>query len=181
MAMEIRKTVFLRETLYGEGGAAGARPVHRAAALAVIPNPYAGRDAADLEPLYDVGAGLAERLMPELVQLLGGNAVSYGKAAIVGVAGEIEHGAALLHPKLGKPMRAAVGGGEAIIASNVKVAAAGADIDVPLNHKDNVWSFDELDTMTLAVADAPRPDEIVVVLAIADGGRVCARIAKGRI
>ncbi len=108
--MDCRKTVFWRETLYGEGGVAGARPVHRAAALAVIPNPYAGKNVADLEPLYDLGAALAERLMPELVALLGGPAVSYGKAAIVGVNGEMEHGAAVLHPKLGKPMRAAVGG-----------------------------------------------------------------------
>jgi hypothetical protein len=179
--MDCRKVVFLRETLFGEGGTEGARPVHRAAALAVIPNPYAGRSVANLEPLYDVGAGLGERLMRELVALLGGKPVSYGKAAIVGVNGETEHGAALLHPKLGKPMRAAVGGGEAIIASNVKVAAAGTSIDVPLNHKDNIWSFDELDTLTVMVADAPRPDEIVVVLAIADGGRVRARIARGRV
>ena len=178
--MDCRKTVFWRETLYGEGGVAGARPVHRAAALAVIPNPYAGKNVADLEPLYDLGAALAERLMPELVALLGGPAVSYGKAAIVGVNGEMEHGAAVLHPKLGKPMRAAVGGGEAIIASNVKVATAGAPIDVPLNHKDNIWSFDELDTLTAMIVDAPRPDEIVVILAIADGGRVRARIAKSR-
>ena len=179
--MDCRKTVFVRETLYGEGADAGARPIHRAAALAVIANPYAGRAVANLEPLYDVGAALAERLMPELVALLGGPAVSYGKAAIVGVNGEMEHGAAVLHPKLGKPMRAAVGGGEAIIASNVKVAAAGTPIDVPLNHKDNVWSFDELDTLTAMIADAPRPDELVVILVIADGGRVRARIAKGRV
>ncbi|HSD55109.1 MAG TPA: amino acid synthesis family protein [Burkholderiales bacterium] len=179
--MDCRKVVFLRETLFGEGGAEGTRPVHRAAALAVIANPYAGKNAANLEPLYDVGAALGERLMGELVALLGGKPVSYGKAAIVGVNGEMEHGAAVLHPKLGKPMRAAVGGGEAIIASNVKVAAAGAPIDVPLNHKDNIWSFDELDTMTVMIADAPRPDEIVVVLTIADGGRVRSRIAKGRV
>ena len=179
--MDCRKTVFLRETLYGDGGVAGTRPVHRAAALAVVPNPYAGKNVANLEPLYDVGAALAERLMPELVALLGGQAVSYGKAVVVGVNGEMEHGAAVLHPKLGKPMRAAVGGGEAIIASNVKVAAAGTTMDVPLNHKDNVWSFDELDTLTVMIADAPRPDELVVILAIADGGRVRARIAKGRV
>ena len=165
--MDCRKIVFLRETLFGESGAEGTRPVHRAAALAVIANPYAGKNAANLEPLYDVGAALGERLMGELVALLGGKPVSYGKAAILGVNGEMEHGAAVLHPKLGKP--------------NVKVAVAGAPIYVPLNHKDNIWSFDELDTITVTVADAPRPDEIVVVLAIADGGRVRARIAKGRV
>jgi hypothetical protein len=119
-------------------------------------------------------------LMPELVKLLGGKVVSYGKAAIVGVAGDLEHAAAILHPKLGKPMRAAIGGGEALIPSNAKVAAAGASIDVPLGHKDNPWSFDEIDTWTLSVADAPRPDEIVVVIAISDGGRPNPRIGKGR-
>ena len=87
---------------------------------------------------------------------------------------------AVCHPKLGKPMREAVGGGEALIPSNVKVAAAGASIDVPLGHKDNAWSFDHFDTLTIAVPDAPRPDEIVVVVAVADGGRPHPRVGKGR-
>ena len=82
-----------------------------------------------------------------------------------------EHGGACIHPMLGKPMRATVGGGKAVIPSNVKVAACGASLDVPLSHKDGSWSFDHFDTITVLMPDAPRPDEIVVVLAVADGGR----------
>jgi len=115
---------------------------------------------------------LGERLMPDLVKLLDGPAVSYGKGALVGVSGEMEHGGACVHPMLGKPMRAAIGGGNAVISSNVKVAAAGASLDVPLGRKDDSWSFPHFDTITVSVADAPRPDEILVVMAIADGGRL---------
>ena len=93
---------------------------------------------------------------------------------MVGAAGEMEHGGACVHPMLGKPMRAAIGGGKAVIGSNVK-AAAGAVLDVPLGHKDDSWSFSHFDTITVSVADAPRPDEILVVMAIADGGRLCNR------
>jgi hypothetical protein len=124
------------------------------------------------ETLFEAGAMLGERLMPELVKLLDGPAVSYGKGAIVGVAGEMEHGGACVHPMLGKPMRAAIGGGKAVIGSNVKVAAAGAVLDVPLGHKDDSWSFPHFDTITVFVADAPRPDEILVAMTIADGGRL---------
>jgi len=109
--------------------------------------------------------------MPDLVKLLDGPAVSYGKRVLVGVDGEMEHGGACVHPMLGKPMRAAIGGGKAVISSNVKVAAAGASLDVPLGHKDDSWSFPHFDTITVSVADAPRPNEILVVMAIADGGR----------
>ena len=119
-------------------------------------------------------------LMPQAVALLPQPAMAYGKAAIVGVEGDLEHAAAILHPKLGKPMRAAVGGGEAIIPSATKVAAAGTLIDVPLGNKDNVWSFDELDTMTVCVADAPRPREILVAMVVSDGGRPNPRVGKGR-
>jgi hypothetical protein len=94
--------------------------------------------------------------------------VSYGKGALVGVDGEMEHGGACVHPMLGKPMRAAVGGGKAVI----KIAAAGASLDVPLGHKDDSWSFPHFDTITVSVADAPRPNEILVVMAIADAGRL---------
>jgi hypothetical protein len=97
--------------------------------------------------------------MPELAKMLDGPAVSYGKGAMVGVNGEMEHGGACVHPMLGRPMRAAIGGGKAVIGSNVKVASAGASLDVPLGHKDDSWSFPHFDTITVSIADAPRPDE----------------------
>ena len=147
----------------------------------MIPNPYAGRFVQDLSPLFDIGAHVAESLMPQLMKALTDKPIAYGKAAIVGVNGEIEHAAALLHPKMGKPMRAAVGGGDAIIPSTSKVAPAGTPIDVPLGNKDNVWAFDEIDTVTVSVPDAPRPDEIVVIIAVSDGGRPEPRVGKGRV
>jgi amino acid synthesis protein len=104
--------------------------------------------------------------------------VSYGKAAIVGLAGDVEHAAAIIHPRMGKPMRAAIGGGKAIIPSNVKVAPAGTAIDVPLSDRDDVWVFDHIDTITVMVPDAPRPNEVVVIVALADGGRPRPRIDK---
>src|SRR5208337_2754554 len=169
--VEIRKIITMREVVLSELGVAAPRPIVRALGMAVIRNPFAGQFVEDLRPLFEAGAMLGERLMPELLKLLGGPAVSYGKGAIVGVAGEMEHGGACIHPMLGKPMRAAVGGGKAVIPSNVKVAACGASLDVPLSHKDDSWSFDHFDTVTVAMPDAPKPDEIVVVLAVADGGR----------
>jgi amino acid synthesis protein len=100
-----------RETVFSELGVEAARPTTRAVGMAVIRNPFAGQFVEDLRPLFKVGAMLGERLMPELAKLLDGPAVSYGKGAIVGVAGEMEHGGAYVHPMLGKPMRAAIGGG----------------------------------------------------------------------
>lgn len=179
--MEIRKIVLTRETVYADGGRIAPRPVNRAVAIAVIENPYAGRFVEDLSPLFDMGAELGERLMPDLVRLLDGTPVAYSKAAIVGVLGEVEHGHALVHPKLGKPMRAAIGGGKAVICSNVKLAAPGTSIDMPFANKDNVWSFDDFSTLTIAVPDAPRPNEIVVAMALSEGGRPFARIGKGPI
>jgi Amino acid synthesis len=170
--VEIRKIITTREVVFSELGVKAPRPVVRAIGMAVITNPFAGRFVEDLRPLFEGGAMLGERLMPDLVELLGRPAVSYGKGALVGVDGEMEHGGACVHPMLGKPMRAAVGGGKAVISSNVKVAAAGAILDVPLGHKDDSWSFVHFDTITVSVADAPRPNEILVVMAIADGGRL---------
>lgn len=178
--MNIRKTILTKETVHSEAGRAASRPTTRVAGIVVIANPYAGRFVDDLSQLFEIGATLGEQLMPEMVKLLAGKVAAYGKAAIVGVSGDLEHAAALLHPKLGKPMRAAIGGGEALIPSSTKVAAAGTTVDVPLGHKDNPWSFDEIDTWTLAVADAPRPDEIVVVLAISDGPRPNPRVGKSK-
>jgi hypothetical protein len=169
--LHIRRTLLLRDTVASDMGKPLAHPIVRAVAMAVIVNPFAGRYVEDLTELFEAGRSIGERLMPELVRLLAGSAVSYGKGAIVGVNGEFEHGGACIHPMLGKPMRAGVGGGKAVIPSNVKVAPCGASLDLPLTHKDDSWSFDHFDTVTVAMPDAPRPEEIVVVLAIADGGR----------
>src|SRR4051812_50107800 len=110
---DIRKILTLREVVFSELGRAASRPVVRAVGIGVIRNPFAGQWAEDLRQLFEAGAALGERLMPELVKLLDGPAVSYGKGALVGVAGGMEHGGACVHPMLGRPMRAAVGGGQA--------------------------------------------------------------------
>ncbi len=177
--MQIRKIVTQHEIVYAEAGREAPTPVSRVAAMAVIENPYAGEQAEDLSVLFDYGAELGERLMSDLAAQLVRPAISYGKAAIVGARGDFEHGGACIHPRLGKPMRAAIGGGEAVIPSNVKVGPPGTTLDVPLGHKDDPWSFDHFDTITVCINDSPRPNEIMVIMALADGGRVNARCGQG--
>ena len=179
--MNLRKLTQTKETIYADAGKPAARIVTRVAAIAVLTNPFAGQYVEDLSPFFHEGAELGATIMADLVKLLPNPAIAYGKAAIVGVDGEIEHGAAVIHPQLGRPIRQAIGGGEAIISSNVKIGGPGTTIDVPLAHKDNIWAFDYLDTMTISIADAPRPREIVAVIAISDGGRPHPRVGKGRI
>lgn len=171
----IRKIVTFREVIGAEMGRTLPSPITRVAGLAVVSNPFAGRHAASLDEMFPIGREIGERLSSELAAQLGGPAITYGKAAIVGLAGEMEHGGACIHPMLGKPMRAAIGGGQAVIPSNVKVAPAGTAIDVPLGHKDEPWSFNHFDTMTVSIADAPRLDEIIIILAFADDGRPLPR------
>ena len=166
-----RKVVITSETIDRENGRQVDPPITRVAGMFVIPNPFAGKFEEDLSPLFELGREVGEHFAPKLAELCNNAVVSYGKAVIVGTAGEIEHGAACMHPKLGKPMRAAIGGGEAIIASNVKVGPSGASIDVPLGNKDDAWSLDHRDSMTVSIPDAPRPDEMVIVIVFADGGR----------
>jgi hypothetical protein len=178
MSMDIRRILVLRDTISSEGGSPAIVPVTRAVACAVIGNPLAGVATDDVGVLVPFGAELGELLVREAQALLSKPVISYGKATIVGTSGDIEHAAAIIHPRMGKPMRDAIGGGQAIIPSNVKIGAAGASIDVPLGHKDDVWSFDQIDTITVAVPGAPRPDEIVVICALADGGRPRPRVAK---
>lgn len=172
MPLDIRKVLTLRETAYADPGHPMAQPIIRVVGLAVITNPFAGQVASALESLFEAGAAIGERLMPDLLALLGERpAVAYGKAAIVGVAGEAEHGHACIHPMLGRPIRALIGGGKALIPSNVKVGPVGVAVDLPIGHKDDPWSRDHFDTITVSVGDAPRPDEIVIAVALADGGR----------
>jgi hypothetical protein len=178
--MEIRRLTLVKDVVYFEGGLPAKLPVTRVAACAVIANPLAGKAQDDIEELLAFGSSLGERLVQEALAVLTRPAISYGKAAIVGTSGDLEHAAAILHPRLGAPMRAALGGGAAIIPSNVKIGAVGETIDVPLGDKDDVWAFDQFDTLSVSVPNSPRPDEIVVIVALADGGRPRPRVRKGQ-
>lgn len=177
--VQLRKKTFIKEVITTDQLGQSCTPVSRVAALAVFRNPLAGTFSEDLSELFEIGGVLGAELAAEAVSQLDGAPVSYGKAAIVGVNGDLEQGGAVIHPRLGAPMRAAADGGEAVILSNAKLGAPGCAIDLPLGHKDNPWSFDHFDTMTLNIPDAPKPDEIVLCLAYADGGRPIPRCGKG--
>lgn len=176
--MKIRRELIISDTINSEGGLPATRPVTRVAACAVIANPLANHPAEDLSELVPLGAELGDFLVRKALAILPNPPVCYGKAAIVGLAGDIEHAAAIIHPRMGSPMRAAIGGGKAIIPSNSKVAVAGTAIDVPLADRNDTWLFDNIDTITITVPDAPRPTEIVIVVALSDGGRPRPRVDK---
>lgn len=179
MRAAIRKLVTLTETVEREMGRPVAPPARRAAAAAVIANPFAGRYAEDLTELIEIGAELGGLLAAEAIAALGGDAAavqSYGKAALVGEAGELEHAAALLHPKMGAPLRAALGGGAALVPSSKKMGGIGQVLDIPLGHKDAAYVRSHFDGMEIRIADAPLPGEIVVAIALATGGRPLARV-----
>ena len=179
--MQIRRIVTTRDVVHADAFGQKCEPITRIATAVVVRNPCAGDYTEDLSELFSMGGALGEQLMADMVNALPGPPVSYGKAAIVGAAGDMEHGGAMIHPKLGKPMRAAVGGGKSLIPSNVKLGHIGTAIDVPLGHKDEAWSFDHFDTITVCVPDAPLADEIVFIMAVADGGRVNPRVGSGPI
>ena len=174
--MRIRKLVTVVEEILEDGGKAAARPVRKAAAVAVIENPFAGRFVEDLQALVKTGEELGDLLGRRAVAALGAAVHSYGKAAVVGVDGEFEHAAAILHPTLGTPFRAAVGGGKAIIPSAKKLGGPGTPIDVPLHFKDAAFVRTHFDAMEVRVPDAPKANEILVALVVTDGGRPHARV-----
>jgi len=177
--MEVRKYVTIVEETLKEGGKKVDPVTRKAAAIAVIRNPFAGKYAENLDPLIDIGeelGGILGKRAVEALRITPKNAESYGKAAVVGEAGELEHAAAILHPKLGTPLREAVGGGKAIIPSAKKMGGPGTEIDVPLHYKDAAFVRSHFDAMTVRVPDAPRADEIVVVIVVTDSGRPHARI-----
>lgn len=179
MTAKIRKLVVQVEETRTEMGKEINPPVRKAAAIAVIENPFAGKYAEDLTSLMDIGEELGDLLGRRAVAALGikpGEAESYGKAAIVGEAGELEHAGAILHPKLGKPLRAAVEKGAALVPSAKKRAGMGAPIDVPLGHKDAAFVRSHFDAMEVRVSDAPRPNEILVAVVVTDSGRPLPRI-----
>lgn len=179
MRAKIRKIVVQIDETRMEMGREVSPPTRRALAMAVIENPYAGRYATDLADLVDIGEELGGLLGERCVQALGiqpAQAESYGKAAIVGESGELEHAAAILHPKLGAPLRKAVGSGAALVPSAKKVGGPGTAIDVPLGHKDAAFVRSHFDAIEARVPDAPRAGEIVVAVAVTDSGRPLARV-----
>ena len=179
MKAKIRKLVVQVEETRLEMGLAVDPPTRKAVAMAVIENPFAGRFQDDLTELMDIGEELGGLLGQACVRALGiqpGQAESYGKAAIVGEAGELEHAAAILHPKLGTPLRKAVEKGAALVPSAKKMGALGTAIDVPLGHKDAAYVRSHFDAVEAHVSDAPRANEIVVAVAVTDSGRPRARV-----
>ena len=175
----IRKLVVQVDETRREMGRDVNPPTRRALAMAVIANPYAGRYSENLDELIAIGEQLGALLGERCVQALGiapGQAQSYGKAAIVGEAGELEHAAAILHPKLGAPLRKAVEKGAALVPSAKKQGGVGSAVDVPLGHKDAAFVRSHFDAIEARVSDAPRANEIVVAVAVTDSGRPMPRI-----
>jgi len=174
----VRKRVTCVEEIFHEGGPVAANPLRRAAALVVIRNPFAGRYVADIEGFMDDLKPLGLEMARALVAGLGGDAKAvegYGKGAIVGSAGELEHGA-LWHVPGGYAMREVLGGAKAIVASTKKVGGPGTRLDVPITHINASYVRSHFDAMEVGVNDAPRADEILLALVMTTGARVHARV-----
>ena len=180
--IEVRKVAVYVEETYSDMGKDLPKPVKRAAAAAVVKNPYAGGYHEDLSLLIDLGeflGGFLARKAREAAGFSREDVENYGKAAVVGLDGELEHGHAILHPKFGKGFREECGGQDvckAIIPSAAKLGTAGTSIDVPLHYKRAAFVRSHYDSIEVRVSDAPLSDEIVVVAALSDGGRPLPRI-----
>lgn len=177
MQLDIRKLVTSVEDLRTEAGRPVDRPIRRVITAAIFANPHNGEFVEDLTELSEAGAELSGILANRAVSALEGKEVhSYGKAGVVGMSGELEHVAAILHPKFGAPLREACGGGKAIIPSAKKRGGPGTPIDVPLHYKDAAFVRSHFDAVELRVTDAPADDELLIAAAVTDGGRPFPRI-----
>jgi len=179
MKADIRKIALFLDETQREMGRTIEPPTRRAAAVAVIANPFAGRYEEDLSELMDIGAELGGLLGRRCVEALGiapDRAEGYGKAAMVGENGELEHAAAILHPRLGAPLRGEVGGGKALVPSSKKMGGPGQVLDVPLGHKDAAYVRSHFDGMEVRLSDAPRAGEILVAVAVTNSGRPLPRV-----
>ena len=179
MSADIRKLAVWVEETHQEAGRTVAPATRKAVAVAVIANPFAGKYVEDLSPLMEIGAELGEILGKRCVEALGirpDQAESYGKAAMVGENGELEHAAALLHPKMGAPLRNEVEKGAALVPSSKKMGGPGQDLDVPLGHKDAAYVRSHFDGVEVRLNDAPRAHEILVAIAVTDSGRPLPRV-----
>jgi hypothetical protein len=179
MIAAIRKLVVQVDEIRIEMGRPVDPATRRAVAMAVIANPFAGRYSDNLEELAVIGEELGALLGAKCVEALGirpDQAESYGKAAIVGEGGELEHAAAILHPRMGATLRRAVSKGAALVPSAKKMGGLGTAIDVPLGHKDAAFVRSHFDAIEARVADAPRAGEILVAIAVTDSGRPLSRV-----
>ncbi|SDO12496.1 Amino acid synthesis [Lutimaribacter pacificus] len=179
MKAGIRKLAVWVEETHAEIGKKILPPTRKAVAVAVIRNPFAGKYHEDLSELMEIGEELGGLLGEKAVAALGiepAQAESYGKAAMVGENGELEHAAAILHPKLGAPLRKAVEKGAALVPSSKKMGGPGQDLDVPLGHKDAAYVRSHFDGVEVRMNDAPRADEIMVAVAVTDSGRPLPRV-----
>ena len=178
MTLQLRKIVVHAEEIHHDGGPALATPRRKGWVACVIANPFAGRYEADIAWMMDALNPLGLECSKRLVAALGGDVTAieaYGKGALVGVAGEIEHGA-LWHAPGGYAMRELLGQAFAIVPSTHKVGVMGDTLDIPIHHKDAAYVRSHFDTMTMVIPDAPRPDEIVYALTMSTGSRPHARV-----
>ena len=172
--VQIRKIITTVEEIYHEGGPRAGKPLRRAAVMAVIANPFAGRYEPEIQGFMDDLKPLGLQMAQKLIDALGGDpsvVEGYGKGSIVGAAGEIEHGA-LWHAPGGYAMRDLLDGARAIVPSAKKVGGPGARLDVPITHKDASYVRSHFDSMEVGVSDAPRADELAFVLVMTTGARV---------
>jgi hypothetical protein len=177
MTLGIRKFMGFYEEVITEGGRTDGDPLRKAALACVIQNPFAGRAyVEDLSALVDGSVELGQILGERAVRLLGDPVESYGKAALVGTAGEQEHAVACVTSTFGDAFRAAIGGATAWLPSVSKRCTPGTAVDVPVCFKDEIWVRSHYDTVTVTVSDAPLPDEIVVIIGVASRGRMNARL-----
>jgi hypothetical protein len=175
--IKIRRTLVIVEERREEAGRAANLPLRRVAAIAVVENPYAGRYVDDLTPMIEGSVRLGEELGELAMSAFGTYDVqSYGKGGVVGLDGEQEHANALLTTAFANPIRDVLGGGEAWISSFTKKGAPGTAIDIPMNHKDDVYVRSHYDGMTIVIPDAPMPDEVAVIFCLANRGRLNARV-----
>jgi len=175
--LEIRKVVCVVDDTFSDGAPADGAPLRKVAVAVVLKNPYAGRPhSEDLSLLIEPSDRLGELIGTRCAEAAGGPVESHGKAVVVGTAGEGEHGNATKTTRFGNPFRDAFGGGRAWLPSTTKRSAPGCSIDVPLCFKDEIWVRSHYDTITVTIPDAPAPDEIVLVGAVATRGRLNARL-----
>ncbi|APF35982.1 hypothetical protein GGR16_002005 [Chelatococcus caeni] len=176
--VDVRKRLITVEEIFHEGGQPAARPLKRGAIVAVIANPFAGRHVEDIAGFMDDLKPLGLAMARDLIAALGGDVAAiegYGKGAIVGAAGELEHGA-LWHVPGGYAMREALGDAKAIVPSTKKVGGPGARLDVPVTHINASYVRSHFDAMEVGIPDSPRADEMAVILVMTTGPRIHARV-----